>query len=164
MSAATTVAAQSRGSTSASRLVGTWALTVTLRDCATNAAMGAPFNSLATINSDGTSIGSTASLAFAAGQRSLEHGSWFHQGGHRYSESVVALIVFDSAANLPGTPEFDPTLPVRPGLYAGWQTITHTLVLQDANHYTAAGTTQFYSADGSVYRRGCSSSVGERFE
>jgi hypothetical protein len=155
--------AQPRESDSKSGVVGTWTLVVTLRNCATNAAMGA-FNSLATINRGGTSMGSTASLAFVAGQRSSEHGVWSHQRGLMYSETLVALILFDTASNLPGTPEFDPTLPVKPGLFAGWQTITHTLILQDANHYTSSGTTQFYKADGTLYRSGCSSANGVRFE
>jgi hypothetical protein len=157
------VAADPNQADANSRLVGTWTLAVTLRNCDTNAAMGAPFSSLATINSDGTSIGSTASLAFAPGQRSAEHGVWSHLGGRKYSETIVALISFDTAPNLPGSADFDPALPISPGLTTGWQTITHTITLRDSGHYTAAGVTQFYAADGTLYRSGCSSSVADRF-
>ena len=76
----------------------------------------------------------------------------------------MALITFDTAPNLPGTPDFNPNPPVSPGLFAGWQTITHTIILSDADHYTSAGTTAFYKADGTLYRNGCSTAIGQRFE
>jgi hypothetical protein len=48
---------------SASELVGTWIVQVTLRDCATNAARGS-FTSLVTFHRGGTVSESTASPAF----------------------------------------------------------------------------------------------------
>ena len=74
---------------------------VTLRDCATNAALGAPFNSLVSFHDGGTLSESVASLAFAAGQRSPGHGSWTREGRHTFLQRMIALIVFDSPANLP---------------------------------------------------------------
>jgi len=158
------VRAESRESSPDPEIVGTWAVQVTLRNCDTNAPIGAPFNSLGTFQSGGTSIGSTASLAFAAGQRSAEHGIWSRRARRTFDEKIVALIVFDTAANLPGTAEYDPHLPVAPGLFSGWQTIIHTIKLDDADHYTSAGTTAFYKADGTLYRTGCSTAIGQRFE
>ncbi|MEP7308039.1 MAG: hypothetical protein ABJA98_21265 [Acidobacteriota bacterium] len=158
------ILAESRESISDPGIVGTWAVQVTLRNCDTNDPIGQSFNSLGTFQSGGTSIGSTASVAFAAGQRSSEHGIWSQRGRRTYDEKIVALIVFDTAPNLPGTPSYDPHLPVSPGLFAGWQTITHTIRLGDADHYTSAGTTAFYKADGTLYRTGCSTAIGERFE
>ena len=73
-----TIRAESRESDSESGIVGTWAIQVTLRNCDTNSPLGAPFNSLGTFQLGGTSVGSTASLAFAAGQRTAEHGIWSH--------------------------------------------------------------------------------------
>jgi len=158
------VRAESGESNHESGIVGTWAIQVTLRNCATNDPLGAPFNSIGTFEPGGTSIGSTASLAFAAGQRTAEHGIWSHQRRRSFFEKIVALIIFDTPANLPGTPNFNPGVPVSPGLFAGWQTITHTITLSDANHYTSEGTTAFYKADGTLYRNGCSTSIGQRFE
>ncbi len=159
-----TIRAESKESSSESAIVGTWAIQVTLRNCDTNDPLGAPFNSVGTFQLGGTSIGSTASLAFAVGQRTAEHGFWFHQHRRSFFEKIVALITFDSAPNLPGTPDFNPNVPVSPGLFAGWQTITHTITLSDADHYTSAGTTAFYKADGTLYRNGCSTAIGQRFE
>src|SRR5262245_53015269 len=59
---------------SASGLVGTWIVQVTLRDCATNQAR-APFTSLVTFHRGGTMTESTASPAFAIGQRPSGHGT-----------------------------------------------------------------------------------------
>jgi hypothetical protein len=159
-----TMTAESRESHAESAIVGTWAVQVTLRNCDTNAPLGAPFNSVGTFQLGGTSTGSTASLAFAPGQRTAEHGIWSHQGRRTFGEKFVALIVFDTAPNLPGTPGFNPSLPVSPGLFAGWQIITRTVTLSDADHYTSDATVAFYKADGTLYRSGCSTSIGQRFE
>jgi hypothetical protein len=77
---------------------------------------------------------------------------------------MVALILFDTPANLPGTPGFDPSMPVSPGFFAGWQTVTHTVNPTDADHITSAGTNAFYKLTGELYRTGCSTAIGERFE
>ena len=77
---------------------------------------------------------------------------------------MIALILFDTPANLPGTPGFNPSLPVSPGFFAGWQTVTHTIKLTDENHGTSAGTNEFYKADGTSYRTGCSTAILQRFE
>ena len=61
---------------------------------------------------------------------------------------MVALILFDTPANLPGTPGFDPSKPVSPGFFAGWQTVTHTVRFADADHLTSAGTNEFFKANG----------------
>ena len=158
-----TVIAQSTASAAANGLVGTWVTRVTLRDCATSAPLGS-FNSLVTFHRGGTLSESTGSLGFAPGQRSSGHGTWSRQSGHTYGERIVALILFDTAPNLPGSPSFDPGLPVSPGFFAGWQTITHTERLSDADHKTSAGTNEFYTSDGVLYRSGCSTATGQRFE
>ena len=144
-------------------LEGTWAVQVTLRDCVTNAALGAPFNSLVSFHDGGTLSESAGSLAFAAGQRSPGHGTWTREGRNTFLQRIIALIVFDTPANLPGTPGFNPSLPVSPGFFAGWQTITHTLRLSDGDHATSAGTNEFYKSDGTLYRAGCSTADAQRF-
>jgi hypothetical protein len=145
-------------------LEGAWAVQVTLRDCVTNAALGAPFRSLVSFHDGGTLSESAGSLAFAAGQRSPGHGAWTRQGKDTFLQRMIALIVFDTPANLPGTPGFNPALPVSPGFFAGWQTVTQTLTLSDGDRATSAGTNEFYKSDGTLYRTGCSTAVAQRFE
>jgi len=53
---------------------------------------------------------------------------------------------------------------VTPGSLAGWSIVSHTLELTDADHGTSFGINEFYRADGTLYRTGCSSAVSERFE
>ena len=137
---------------------------VTLRDCATNAALGAPFNSLVSFHDGGTLSESAGSLGFSAGQRSPGHGTWTREGSHTFLQRMIALILFDTPANLPGTPGFNPALPVSPGFFAGWQTVTHTLTLTDGDHATSAGTNAFYKSDGTLYRTGCSTATAQRLE
>src|SRR5262245_43742367 len=101
-------------------VLGTWAVQVTLRDCSTDAPLGPLFNALVTCHRGETLSETPASLAFAIGQRSAGHGNWTRQAGHTYSQKMVALILFDTESNLPGTPGFDPKKPVSPGFFAGW--------------------------------------------
>ena len=159
-----TAIAQSGDDESHRGIVGAWSVQVTLRDCQTNTPLGPPFNSLVTFHTGGTLSESAGSLAFAPGQRSAGHGTWTRQGRRSYAQDVVALLLFDTSANLPGTPTFNPSLPVSPGFFAGWQTITHAVTLIDSDHLTSAGTNAFYKLDGDLYRTGCSTAVARRFE
>jgi hypothetical protein len=156
--------AQSSESASKKGLAGTWFVQVTLRDCTTHNPLGLPFNSLVTFHRGGTVSESTSSLAFAIGQRSAGTGTWAFDGHHEYTQRLVALINFDTPANLPGTPGFNPALPVSPGFFTGWSTVTHTSELTDADHGTSSGTNAFYKVDGTLYRTGCSTAVSTRFE
>lgn len=161
--AAGSAEAQSEGSASENGLQGTWLVRVTLRDCATNGALGS-FNSLVTFHRGGTVSESTSSPTFAIGQRGPGHGNWASDENHRYAQRMVALINFDTSANLPGTPGFNPSLPITPGFYTGWSIVTQTVQLVDQDHFTSSGTNEFYKTDGTHYRSGCSTAVGTRFE
>jgi hypothetical protein len=156
-------AAQSNGSASKNGLAGVWAVQVTLRNCTTQAPQGS-FNSLVTFHRGGTISESAGSLAFAPGQRTAGHGTWDHEGRDSYHQQMIALVLFDTAPNLPGTPGFDPAKPVSPGFFAGWVTVTHTVELSDPDSLTSAGTNAFYRSDGTVYRTGCSTAIGVRVE
>ena len=145
-------------------LVGAWGVQVTLRNCATGAPLGPPFNSLVTYHQGGTVSEAAGSLSFAPGQRSPGHGVWTREREHTFGQSMVALILFDTPPNLPGTPGFDPSKPVSPGFSAGWQTVTHTVTPTDADHLTSAGTNAFFKLTGELYRTGCSTAIGQRFE
>jgi hypothetical protein len=145
------------------RLAGAWTIQVTLRDCTTSAPVGS-FPSLVSFHEGGTISEVPASAAFAPGQRSPGHGAWTRIGPKTYRQRMSALIAFDTAANLPGTPTFNPSAPITPGFFAGWQVVTHTLQLVDADHAVSSGTNQFYKADGTLYRSGCSTAAATRFE
>lgn len=137
-------------------LTGAWKVTVTLRDCASGAAQGAPFTSLASFHRGGTLSESAATTAFAPGQRTAGHGTWTHTRGNTYMQQISALIVFSTEPNLSGSSGFNPAVPVSPGFFAGGTTITHQIELIDADHATSSGVNEFYKADGTVYRTGCS--------
>ena len=144
-------------------LEGAWLVRVTLRACDTNASLGS-FLSLVSFHEGGTISETTSSQAFAVGQRSPGHGVWKFEGHRTYSQRMIGLINFDTAANLPGTPGFNPALPVTPGFLAGWSIVTHTLELTGADRATSSGTNAFYKADGTLYRTGCSTAVATRVE
>jgi hypothetical protein len=148
--------ARAQSSNSAShklQVEGTWLVRVTLRNCASGAALSS-FDSIVTFAPGGTVLETPGATAFALGQRSDGHGSWSHSGGHTYEQRFVALIRFD-------TP---PNPPVSPGFLAGWQTVTHTVDLVDAQNFTSSGTNEFFGTNGNSYRSGCSTAVGRRFE
>jgi hypothetical protein len=155
---------QDAGHASDPKLVGTWVVQVTLRDCTSGAPLRPAFNSLVTYNSGGTIAESTAGHAFAPTQRTNAHGSWTRLPGGRYEQRMIALLLFDTPANLPGTPGFDPASPISPGFFAGWQTLSHTARMIDEDHSESEGTNAFYKADGTLYRTGCSSAVAQRFK
>lgn len=145
-------------------LSGTWFVEVTLRNCANQAPLGS-FNSLVTFHADGTMSEATSSATFAIGQRSPGHGNWAAEGHQTYAQHMVNLINFDTPANLPGTPGFNPSLPISPGFFAGWGTVIHTVQLSDADHLTSSGTNEFYkSGETTPYRTGCSTALATRFE
>jgi hypothetical protein len=76
---------------------------------------------------------------------------------------MIALVLFDTEPNLPGTPTFDPARPVSPGFSAGWLTVSHTVRLTGVDQIASFGTNSFYKANGDLYRSGCSTATGQRF-
>ncbi len=163
MSSGGVALAHSGNSHDRNSLEGAWLVRVTLRACDTNASLGS-FLSLVSFHDGGTVSETTTSSAFAIGQPSTGQGVWKFEGRRTYHQRMIALIDFDTAPNLPGTPGFNPALPVTPGFFTGWSTVTHTLQLTDADHGRSSGTNEFYKADGTLYRTGCSTAVATRFE
>lgn len=86
---------------------------------------------------------------FAPGQRSPGHGKWRHEAGQTFSQKFTALINFTT---VPGFQE------------AGWQTVEQSAELLDRDTLSSAGTNAFYRTDGTLYRSGCSTATGHRFE
>ncbi|MEZ5294029.1 MAG: hypothetical protein R2745_23300 [Vicinamibacterales bacterium] len=135
-------------------LDGAWIVQIQVRDCASQAPLGPPFNSLVTFHAGGTLSESTASAAFAPGQRGEGTGLWTRLGSRTYLQRMAALILFTTPANPPFSPGFE----------AGGSTVTHTITMQDGSHFTSAGTNAFYRTGQSTpYRTGCSTAVGVRF-
>src|SRR5687767_12174736 len=145
--------AQAGPDSHAKNVEGVWLVQVTQRNCETNAALGS-FTSLVTFDGDGIVIESPGSVAFAPGQRSPGHGTWTRDGQHTVIQRMVALILFD-------TP---PNPPVSPGFRKGWQMITHTVDITGPDTLTSAGTARLFDSNGELYRSGCSTAVGERFD
>lgn len=142
------VFAQSSGAT----LEGVWVVEVTLRNCDTGAPLGPSFNSLVTFTRGGTVIEASGALGFAPGQRPGAHGTWAHDGGRRYAQRMISLILFTTPPG-PG-----------PGFEAGWQTIDQVVELLDADHMESEGGNWFYRSNGELYRTGCSTATGQRFK
>jgi hypothetical protein len=133
---------------------GVWLVQVTLRNCASGAPLGPAFPSVVSFHEGGTVSETTTAPAFAIGQRTSGQGTWDTLGHDTYTQKMIALIAFD-------TP---PNLPVSPGFFAGSAVVTQTVELVDRDHISSTGTNAFYRTDGTVYRTGCSTATGTRFE
>jgi hypothetical protein len=157
----TATAAQSPASGFGRDLAGAWSVQVTLRDCSTNTPLGPPFNSLVSFHSGGTLSESVGSTTFAPGQRTPGHGTWSRIGSRTYRQQMVNLLLFDTLSNLP--PGHNPALPITPGFFAGWQMVTHTVVV-NREGFSSSGTNAFHRSNGELYRTGCSTAVGRRIE
>jgi hypothetical protein len=144
------VSAQQSGANG--RVQGVWYVKVTIRDCATGTAMAPAVNSLVTFAAGGTLHESVSGGGFAPGQRSDGHGRWSHHGGKTYDQRFVSMINFPSPPG-PG-----------PGFETGWMKVHHTVEMLDADHIESVGTNTFYRLNGEVYRTGCSTATGTRFE
>ena len=145
-------ASAQQSATQAQTVQGVWYVQVTIRDCATGAALAPPVNSLVTFAAGGTLHESVSGGGFAPGQRSDGHGTWTHKGGKTYDQRFVSMINFATAPG-PG-----------PGFEAGWMKVQHTVAVIDADHIESVGNNSFYRLNGEVYRTGCSTATGSRFE
>ena len=151
LSAASAASAQ-QSAAEGRTLQGVWYVQVTIRDCATGVALAPVVNSLVTFAAGGTLHESVGGGGFAPGQRSDGHGTWTHKGGQTYDQRFVSMSNFATAPG-PG-----------PGFQAGWIKVQHTVTMIDAEHTESAGTNSFYRLNGEVYRTGCSTATGRRFE
>lgn len=137
----------------AKALEGVWAMSLTLRDCASGAALGPPFRSLLTFHAGGTLSESAGTTQFAAGQRSPGHGLWAYSGSQTYAVRFVSMILFDT-----------PPAPPAPGFQAGWLLVGSTLTLVSDAQLSITATAQFYDLNRSLYRQACPTGTAERFQ
>lgn len=148
----TAAAAVAQPSASEGRTVeGTWYIQVTPIICATGAPVPAvsPVTALVTFHAGGAMSETAGGTGFAPGQRSPGHGTWHHQSGQTFSQRFTALINFTTVPNFQE---------------AGWQTVEQTVEMIDRDTLASTGTNRFFRADGTVYRSGCSTATGRRFE
>jgi hypothetical protein len=130
----------------ARKLEGSWKVQVTLRNCATGAAVAPAFNSLLTFARGGTVTESTSSPAFFPAVRGPGHGVWsntYHH--HAFSAVTVAHITLNGALQRT-------------------QTIRQTIVVDDSNSLTSTATVNFVFADGSPEVNACATATGTRIE
>ena len=136
-------------------LQGAWMVTTQQVNCATQVPMGPPHRALVSFHAGGTLSDTSAVPAFLVGQRSEGHGTWNHDGGHKYISNWVAMIVFETAPNTP---------PGSPGFVPGWQIATNAIELTGPDSFTSSGVSRFVNLAGVEYRTGCATRTGERFK
>jgi hypothetical protein len=147
---ATPAVAQDHG---ARAIEGVWAMSITLRDCATQAPLGPPLRTLLTFHAGGTLSESPGTSQFAPGQRSNGHGLWSFARANSFMARFVAMVVFDT-----------PPAPPAPGFVAGWQVVEANFELADVNRSNVSATVQFLDLNRNVYRSACPTGTAERFE
>lgn len=128
-------------------LEGTWVVEVSLHNCQTGVAVGAPFLSYLTFARGGTMTETTSNSMFYPADRGPGHGVWSASGHHTYRAASTAFITLN-------------------GALVKTQTITQTIVLAkggDTFSETNAGV-QFFSPGGTLLQAGCANAVGTRFE
>ena len=149
---ATVGGAMAQSSGSGGRTVeGTWYIRVTPIICATGEPVPGipPVNALQTFHPGGTLTETAGGTGFEAGQRSPGHGAWHHEAGQTFGQKFTALINFTT---VPGF------------LEAGWRIVEQSVELIDRDTLKSKGNNAFYRTDGTLYRSGCSTATGRRFE
>lgn len=141
--------AQSSNSISSKALVGTWRVTITTFNCATQAQI-ATFPSLLTFHDDGTMLEETSSLQFAPGQRTNGHGYWERMNRGAYRAVFEAFIQFPTAG--------------PPPLQRGRQRVDQQIVMTSRDAFTSDASVTFFDTAGTVLLNGCARASGVRFE
>ncbi len=126
------------------RLVGSWDVQVTLRDCES----GTPFVTFPAMNTYNQG-GTTQQTAIPEPGFTLlpGHGVWSHQTGRRYSGAFQFFIL-----NPDGT--LARRAIVRSAISLG----------RDGNSYTSTDTAEVLNANGDLLFRGCSTTTATRFQ
>ena len=127
----------------AQRLIGTWEVQVTIRNCQTGAAIRS-FPSVITFMEGGTYLESTAGIPQAL--KTPGHGVWSHIEGNLYQLKFKSFN-FDAAGN-----------------FTGWTIIKHEPQLdRSADETASTGTFEVYAPNGVLVASGCSTTTGTRF-
>ena len=136
---------ESKGSQSkGERIVGTWRVQVTLRNCQTGSGLRV-FPALLTF-ADGETLTGTSTVLSPA-MRSGDFGIWSHTGGHSYRAVDEAFI-------------FNPL-----GVWVSTQRLTQEIELApDADSFTSNAHVEFFDTLGNVTNTGCATAVATRME
>ncbi len=138
------LAAQSANHGTASTIVGTWVVTVTMQNCQTHQNIGQPFPSLLTFNLGGTLAESTANPNFYPDLRLPGEGYWTAAGWGHYQASSTAFITLDGA--LAETQRIDQFIAVS------------------GDNLASQATVHFYDPQGKLVRSGCAAAVATRYK
>ena len=123
-------------------LEGTWRVEITLLNCQTGAAFGAPFPALASFAQGGTVT--TADGGLSPAVRGTGLGTWWHAPGGGFS-AVSEAFLFNS------------------GVRVGLQRINQDIdVAVDGETFAANVRSEIEDAAGNVTMTGCATSVGRR--
>ena len=126
------------------RIDGTWDITLTVRNCATGAAIFT-IPELATFHVGGTLTSSTA--GFPQSAKTPGHGVWRHVSDQTYAYRLK-FFRFDAA-----------------GAFIGWSVASQQAQVDSkGDEYTSEGGIEVYSAAGTLLMTGCSTSVATRFQ
>ena len=132
------------GTNRGQRLVGTWDVQVTLRNCQTGAAIRT-FASIGTFMTGGTALDSTSGIPQAL--KTPGQGVWNYVGRNTYRFKIKSFS-FDASGN-----------------FTGWTIIKHVANLNRfADEYESAGTAEVYAPNGNLVFTGCSTTTATRFE
>ncbi len=126
------------------RIVGTWEVVVTARNCQTGAPL-ATFPATATFNNKGTILVTEGGIPPSL--KTPAQGSWTHTWGTNFRFRTKAF-------------NFSST-----GALTGWLIINQTLNLdRNANGYDTFGTAEVYNPQGVLVATNCSTTTASRFE
>jgi hypothetical protein len=137
----------------ASRLVGTWRVTVVTYNCANPAQASPPFASYLAFGADGMLLGTTTNPAFPAGQRSGDFGAWRRLGFNFYRAVSEAFIHFPSGAPVPA-----------PASQRGYQRIEQGIQMTSRDSFTSEATTTFFDSSDAPYFSACARATGTRMD
>jgi hypothetical protein len=125
------------------RLVGTWDVQLTIRNCQTGAALRT-FPELTTFMFGGTMLDSTSGIPQAL--KTPGQGVWVHISGNTYRFSFKSL-------------NFEPG-----GAFTGSTKVIHEATLNStATEYSSVGTAEVYNPNGDLILTGCSTTTATRF-
>jgi len=129
---------------SGARLEGVWKMEVTLRNCATGAALFEPFQAVNTFHDGGTM--SEHGARFSPSTRNTGQGVWKQVGRNRYTSRFLFQ-------------RFDVN-----GFFVGTQEVSRKMVLSDdGDSLDVTARVKIIDALGVVLVEGCSTEIGRRF-
>jgi hypothetical protein len=126
------------------KLEGTWRVQVTIRDCASGAALRT-FPAFLTFAQGGTLTETTT--GFPPALRTPGHGVWEHLGGNTY-RAVSEAFLFNPA-----------------GVWTGTQRLTQIIeISKDGEEMNSNATNEIFDINGNLIISGCATAVGSYFE